>query len=255
MGLSTPQASRLVARALRRLRAALDGDPLVSAPREERYVRLADADPALFAGVREQERPAAVARRATIATGRWRGPADAVDGLGLLVLQGMLLRTVTLDGKPRVELIGPGDLIRSETHEGTSAARASWEAVQPVQLAVLDESLCRWPAVVDALLRRASDRSHPLAVQPAFTDLRRTEDRLLGLFGALADRWGRRVADGWSVAVPLTHDMIAMLVGVHRPSVTTALRRLEREGRVRRTARDRWLLLERPKASALPLAA
>ncbi len=254
MGLSSPQASRLVSRAVRRLRAALDGDALTLAPREDPFVRLADADPDLFAGVPADARPATVARRMALPVGRWRGPVEE-RVLGLLVLDGALLRTVTLDGKPRAELIGPGDLIRRDEYSGSLPAESSWRVVQPAELAVLSESLCRWPSVVDALLRRAANRTHALAVQLAIGDLRRAEDRLLGLFGALADRWGRRVPDGIVISVPLTHEMIAMLVGVHRPAATSALRRLEREGRLRRTARDRWLLTDVRERPALRLAA
>jgi CRP-like cAMP-binding protein len=114
--------------------------------------------------------------------------------------------------------------------------------VEPTELAVLDRSLCRWPSVVDALLRRAADRSHVLAVQLAITDCRRADDRLLGLFDVLAERWGEAADGGVVVSVALTHDMIAMLVGVHRPTVTTTLRALERAGRIRRLGRNRWLL-------------
>jgi CRP-like cAMP-binding protein len=250
MDLSSPQASRLVARALRRLREALDGDALTPAPRTEPYVRLADADPELFDGVDSPAPPAAVARRLTLAPGRWRGPQEARNALGLLVLEGVLLRSVTLDGKPRAELLGPGDLIRGE-----EPSRAAWQVVQGAELAVLDESLCRWPKVVDELLRRADERSHALAMQLAITDLRRAEDRLLGLFRTLAGRWGRRVPDGIAISVPLTHDMLAMLVGVHRPTVTSALRRLERAGRLSRMARHQWLLCERERDTRLPIAA
>ena len=255
MALTHSQASRLVSHALRRLRAALDGDALAVAPREDSYVRLADADPELFAGIPADARLAAVARRVPLAQGRWRGPGHERNALGLLVLSGALLRTVTLDGKPRAELIGPGDLIRRDEHAGSLPAEASWQVVQTADVAVLNESLCRWPSVIDALLRRSADRTHALAVQLAITDLRRAEDRLLSLFRALADRWGHRVPEGLAISVPLTHEMIAMLVGVHRPTVTSGLRRLEHEGRLCRTARDRWLLTEAPQRPSLRLAA
>ncbi len=233
MGLSTPQAARLVRHAIRRLRDALaEVDP----PREEPFVRLAEADPELFAGVGQ----AAVAPRVRVPAGDWGGPQRTREGLGLLVLTGTLLRSVTVDGRPRAELIGPGDVIRRAEGEGD----VGWRAVEPVEFAALSNALCRWPSVVEALLQRASDRSHALAVQLAITDLRRAEDRLLSLFRVLADRWGTQVEGGTKVTVALTHDMIAMLVGVHRPTVTTTLRRLEAEGRLHRDGHDHWLLLE-----------
>jgi RNA polymerase sigma factor (sigma-70 family) len=250
MGITPPQASRLVSRAVRRLREALDGEALTLAPREEPFVRLADADPELCARLPEAARPATVARRVTLAPGRWRGPREERDALGLLVVGGALLRTVTLDGKPRAELIGPGDVI---LHDEPSPAQ--WRVIQPAELAVLSESLRRWPAVVDALLRRAADRTHAFAVQLAIAGLRRSDDRLLTLFRALAERWGQRTQDGIAIPVPLTHETIALLAGVHRPAVRSALRRLEHEGRLRRPARDRWLLAVACERPGLPLAA
>ncbi len=248
MGLSTPQAARLVATAVRRLRAALDGEPMATAPSGPRYVRLAEADPELFAGVPEGARPAAVAERVPLAVGRWRGPRG--EGLGLLVLSGALLRTITLNGRQHAELIGRGDVIRHTDGEHD----ALWRVVEPAELAVLPDTLCRWPAAVDALLRRASDRARGLALQLAITDLRRADDRVLNVFRALADRWGRRLDGDVEITLPLSHDMIAALVGVHRPTVTSALRRLERDGLLRRSRRDRWRLTA-GEARAAALAA
>jgi RNA polymerase sigma-B factor len=255
MGLSPPQASRLVSRAVHRLRAALDDSALPVAPREDPFVRLTDADPDLFAGIPDATRQTTVARRMTLPRGRWRGPGEERKVLGLLVIGGALLRTVTRDGKPRAELIGPGDVICREDPSDSQPTATGWQVVQPAELAVLSESLCQWPAVVEGLLRRAADRTHALAMQLALTDLRRAEDRLLSLFRTLADRWGRRVPDGVAIPVPLTHEMLAMLVGVHRPAATSSLRRLEQQGRLRRTARDRWLLADASPRDALKLAA
>jgi hypothetical protein len=79
-------------------------------------------------------------------------------------------------------------VIRPEESASSLGATSAWHVVQPAELAVLGESLRRWPSVVDALLRRAADRTHGLTVQLAIADMRRAEDRLLGLFRALADR-------------------------------------------------------------------
>jgi CRP-like cAMP-binding protein len=155
--------------------------------------------------------------------------------LGLLVLSGALLRTLSLGGRTHAELLGPGDVIRSAAGERD----ASWRVIAPTELAMLDRSLCRWPSVIDTLLHRAANRSHALAAQLAITDLRRAEDRVLALLRALADRWGKPGPSGVTIDVPLTHEMIAMLVGTHRPAVTTAVHRLDAEGRLRRTL-DGW---------------
>ena len=236
MCLSTPQAARLVARAIGRLRAALDGEPMAVAPSGPRHVLLAEVDPDLFTGVPASARAAAVAALMPVAPGRWRGPQG--EGLGLLVLSGTLLRTITVDGRRHAELLRAGDVIRPADRE----REAQWRAVEATELAALPNTLCRWPGVIDALRRRASERSQLLDLQLAPTDLRRADDRLLNFFRALSDHWGRRVDGGTEITLPLTHEMIAALVGVHRPTATTALRRLERDGVLRRSGRDRWLL-------------
>jgi DNA-binding IclR family transcriptional regulator len=60
------------------------------------------------------------------------------------------------------------------------------------------------------------------------------------------------------VTLPLTHEVLAMLIGAHRPTVTIALQRLTRAGFLIRERSDRWLLtnkaietLEHPESMAL----
>jgi CRP-like cAMP-binding protein len=60
--------------------------------------------------------------------------------------------------------------------------------------------------------------------------LKHVEARLLVQFWQLAERWGRVDRDGIAVTLPLTHELLAKLVGAARPSVTTALGRLAEGG-------------------------
>lgn len=46
-----------------------------------------------------------------------------------------------------------------------------------------------------------------------------------------------------TIDAPLTHEMIAMLVGTHRPAVTTAVRKLDADGQLHRTL-DGWRMPE-----------
>jgi len=64
---------------------------------------------------------------------------------------------------------------------------------------------------------------------------------MLVLLWALAERWGRVSPEGVRVPVSLPHRTLATLVGARRPSVTTALTALAREGLVERTP-EGWLL-------------
>jgi CRP/FNR family transcriptional regulator, cyclic AMP receptor protein len=220
-------------------------------------VRLLDEDPELFQEVapaaRRDARARAVVSVLALRRGPWNGgvpdAGDATGYLGLLVLEGTMIRSVRVARQPRSELIGPGDLARPWEHDGAAASmpfEADWQALEPTRLAILDDrflvTACRWPAVVSAILGRAVRRSHGLALQLAITDVRHIKPRLLLLFWYLADRWGRVGRDGVSIRIPLTHGVIAQLVGAQRPTVSTALQALSREGLLSRRTDRTWLL-------------
>src|SRR5687768_12977533 len=202
----------------------------------ERPVRLIDADPDLFEGLNGstphravQELTVAVLR---VPAGPWHVPPDAGDErLGLLVLDGLLARSVGIAGQRRAELIGPGDLIRpwdpGDDDLVSVRSDVAWDVLQPARLAQLDaafmRSACRIPQVLSELVVRTVRRSQRIALQLAIADVRRVEERLLVLFGHLGDRWGRVTSEGIHVPVRLTHDLIAQLIGAQRPTVTTGL--------------------------------
>ena len=230
--------------------------------------RLFDEDPELFDGVARAEVEHAAARIPVkayeILPGRWTGRLPGGEperGLGVLVVGGVLLRTVEASGRRASELLGPGDLVRPWECEGGGASipfAVRWDALERCRFAALEESTlrtaCRWPAVVGALTGRAARRADWLALQLTISDLRRVDDRLLSLFWHCADRWGSVAPAGIDVPLRVTHDVLAQLVCAQRPTVTAALRRLQRQGFVRRRADRTWLLLRDPPDS-LGLAA
>lgn len=172
--------------------------------------------------------------------GRWV-PEDDEGCVGLLVLEGLLTRSVGLGTRVTTELLGQGDLLRPWDHDAGSAQfpmHWQWSVIEPTRLAVLDRRfaavVARWPAMVDTLVARALRRSRTLAFQLALAQVKRVEDRLLLLMWHLAERWGRVSADGVFMPVPLTHETLAMLVAARRPTVTTALGALVRDGRLER---------------------
>jgi CRP-like cAMP-binding protein len=236
-------------------------------------VVLFDEDPDLSAGIADQQL-AAARRQAQAAVLEIEGPtwdtADireaATDGwLGLFVLEGLMLRRVTVGKRPACELFGPGDVIRPWDADGDYSPlpiTVDWVVLEPGRLAVLDGAfalrVARWPSITSRLMSRIAQRARYLALTQAVTHLPRTYSRLLILFWLLAERWGRVRPDGVSITLPLTHEVLAMLVGAHRPTVTTALQRLAHAGLLTREGADRWLLttlaiesLEQPESVAL----
>jgi hypothetical protein len=168
--------------------------------------------------------------------------------VGLLLIDGMVTRDLLFAGRTTTELLGAGDVMRPwDDDVGFDALpfSASWHVHTPARVAVLDTRVAiasgRWPSVATALHARHVRRVRSLAFQRAITQLPRVDDRLIVLLWALAERWGRVGPDGVRLPVGLPHRTLATLVGARRPSVTTALSGLARDGLVERTE-EGWLL-------------
>jgi CRP/FNR family transcriptional regulator, cyclic AMP receptor protein len=224
-------------------------------------VRLLDVDRSLASALSEQDLE--VARRYAVAdvVELGRGMHDprqfAGEGLlGLLVIDGLLIRQVAVADRRCGELVGPGSVLRPWDDFGEAAPLpfdVSWRVIRETRLAQLDRrflaTIVRWPALIEAFTGRATERAHTLAFNLAIHCLRHVHIRLLALLWHLADRFGRVTSEGTHVPLPLSHSDLAELVGAQRPSVTVALKRLGAEGLVRRHPQDNtWLLGHEPPA-------
>lgn len=185
----------------------------------------------------------------------------AGGGIGLLVLQGLLIRRVGVDGRFGAELLGDGDLLRPWQGEDAQIAlryKTDWRVLEPTRVAVLDrriaERLARYPELIEGLVGRALDRSRELAVNLAIVQHPRVDVRLLMLLWHLADRWGRVGRDGLHVPLRLTHAALGELVAARRPTVSRALSELAEQGLVR-AVEDVWLLSGEPPRELLTLPA
>lgn len=228
------------------------------------FVRVLEEDPELAAGLDatsvQLATRHAIAAVEVVPPGRWeprRPPDGGAGSLGLLVLDGVLLRDVELAQAGCTELIGRGDLLRPwdwDREVTTVKPTVSWTALQPVRLAVLDRRITavlgRWPELVSAIVARAVRRSLTLATNQATSHMTRVDARLELLFWGLADRWGRVAPEGVVLELPLTHHVLGRLVGAQRPSVTTALSDLARRGLVERRDDGAWILRGEPPGSA-----
>ena len=206
---------------------------------------------------RDDARQAGAARVETLKPGVWAEPDDPAryrDGYGLLVCDGLLARRVNLERFECTELLGQGDLLRPWTFEGMAVASiptgVTWNVLEPVRLAVLDRrfalAVAQWPEITAALMDRIVRRARWLAFQLAVVNLVRVDIRLLVILWHYADRWGRMTKDGALLTMPLTHSVLAGVVGARRPSVTTALGRLQDEGLIERRQDGSWLLHGEP---------
>jgi CRP/FNR family transcriptional regulator, cyclic AMP receptor protein len=198
----------------------------------------------------------AIARVETLDKGLWDEPDSPEahrDGFGLLVLEGMLARRVTLGRFDCTELLGQGDLLRPWNFTGSFASvpsKVTWNVVQPVRMARLDRqfalTVSPWPEIGSSLMDRIVQRARWLAFQLAVCHVVRVDTRLLLMMWHFADRWGRMTKDGARISLPVTHGVLASVVGARRPSVTTALGRLQDKGAIERLPDGAWLLLGSP---------
>jgi hypothetical protein len=199
------------------------------------------------------------ALEARVPAGDWAANAVVAGdgGIGLLLLEGMLISRVGVHGRYSAELLGEGDLLRpwgTDDHSGLTGVGSRWTVLEPLRVALLDAQfaghLGRYPELSARLFARALQRARNLAVNMAIVHHARVDVRLHLLFWHLAGRWGRVRSDGTVLPLRLTHRVLAELVAARRPTVTSALSDLARRGLVRSVG-DVWLLSGEPPADPL----
>jgi CRP-like cAMP-binding protein len=229
-------------------------------------IRVLEEDPDLGPGIGQDQwklaMAAAVAPTFDFDPGPWRFvPKPDHAGFGALILTGMMI--VRLDAGPRshVELLGEGDVVSPWVSTGQdlaipSALNAS--VIARLRVAFLDRRFAlrtaRWPELHAAVIHRVITRTRRLSLQAAINGVPRIEERLELTLWELANRFGRVTRDGIVVELPVTHEQLADIVAAQRPSVSTAIGRLQAHGRVVRAGRHRWLLPGEPPQTLLSLA-
>lgn len=161
--------------------------------------------------------------------------------LGFLLLRGLVLYEVAVCGRVTAEILGPGDVVRPWARvDGVLASESRWTALNQVLIAdlgELDTSGTIGREVMEALVIRSGDRANASAIQRSIATHVRVDVRVLAYLWHLADRFGVVVPGAVRLDLPLTHAVLARLVGARRPTVTTALQRLMQLGYLRREKR------------------
>jgi CRP/FNR family transcriptional regulator, cyclic AMP receptor protein len=184
------------------------------------------------------------------------------DLLGLVVIDGLLIRSVHVAERRCGELVGPGSLLRPWDHFGNYAPMpfdVRWRVLEPCRLALLDQRItivaARWPALMHRIVARAVERSHSLALDVAIHCLQHVELRLLVLMWHLADRFGHVTTEGTVIPLKLSHGDLAELIGSQRPSVSSRLAQLAASGQVVRRDDRTWLLRGEPPSEVRDMRA
>ncbi|HEX2105104.1 MAG TPA: helix-turn-helix domain-containing protein [Solirubrobacteraceae bacterium] len=223
-------------------------------PLEARAASLLDIDAEL--GDTLDPRHLAEARaRAVVAvvdlpSGPW-SPAP-IEELGsrpfaILVVDGLLVREVLLAGSTATELLGPGDLVDFRpADDALLPTTIQWSVPEAAEVAIIDDRILAmlrsWPLIGRILLERAARRAGRLATHRAIAQLPRVDERLLALFGHVAEHWGRVGTAGMVIPLHLTHETLGRLIGARRPTVSLALKELSTAGMLERRADGAWLL-------------
>ena len=201
-----------------------------------------------FAAARDAVRVSVLRLDESEIRGKWGDGAAHLAGL--MLVEGALLREVRAAKRVTAELLGPGDVIRPFEEDGEEdlpvRAQICWRTVHPVTLAVIDRralaAMASFPSVSASVVARAVRRAQRQSVNLSISHMVRIADRLLLFFWHMATNWGRVTRDGVVIDMPLTHSQLALLVGSERPSVTTALGALDRDGMVNRLENRSWVL-------------
>jgi CRP/FNR family transcriptional regulator, cyclic AMP receptor protein len=216
-------------------------------------IALLDVDPDLAAGASAADRDRS--GRLTVPVFRLAaGPMpepprhDGRPHLGFLLLKGLLLYEVSVNSRATAELLGPGDLVRPWSREqpGLLPSATKWTVLEQALLGDLgpveSARFANSRDVVESLVMRSADRVEAAAMQRSIAAHVRVDVRVLAYLWHLADRFGVVVPGAVRLNLPLTHAVLARLVGARRPTVTTALQRLTQLGYLRRENRAFVLL-------------
>jgi hypothetical protein len=186
----------------------------------------------------------------TVPPGTWSLAAASRRGraLGIIVVDGVLLRDVQLGGRRAMQLVGPGDVVlTSPTPSEALDVRVEWLAAVQTRIAVLDDGLqvpfAMWPGLALGLIESMGRQTARLAVHAAIAHLPRVDQRLEAMFWQLAERWGHVTPSGIHIPLALTHELLARLVGGRRPTISLALAELAERGVLLRRPDRTWLII------------
>jgi CRP/FNR family cyclic AMP-dependent transcriptional regulator len=220
----------------------------------EAFVNLLDVEPDLAARLRDDDRVEAAQqlrmRVLEAPAGAWSvDSGERPRPLGFMVVEGLLLQEVRLASRSAMQLLGPGDVVLPGcASDEMLEAQLRWSAAVASRVAILDERVLQgcfglWPGLGLGLVERTGSQLMRTATHAAIAQLPRVDQRLEAMFWDLAGRWGHVTPSGIHLPLPLSHEVLARLVGGRRPTITLALKALADRGIVARRPDRTWLLV------------
>jgi CRP-like cAMP-binding protein len=155
-----------------------------------------------------------------------------------------LFKTLPDNRSINLGLLGPNTIFAQEDHYEGLSTGATAQAVVDSTLSIIDTEdlaglIAESPDLAVAVVHGMNRRLTELQTLVEHLLLRDTAVRLVTALYTLAKGFGRPTADGMTaIALPLTHQALANMIGSNRVTVTRKLIELQRDGVVRSLGRN-----------------
>jgi CRP/FNR family transcriptional regulator, cyclic AMP receptor protein len=164
---------------------------------------------------------------------------DVASSMILLKIGSIKLWKVTEDGRElTLDIRNAGDFLgESSLIEEDSIYPISASCLEPTHGCGIDkkvfESLIKEiPSFGLAVIRNLSRRIDHLTGKLGALSEPNMEEKLYQVLVSVAKQVGYQSKEGWSLDLHLTHEEIGFLAGIHRVSVTRALKKLRNKGKI-----------------------
>ena len=178
------------------------------------------------------------------------------NAFGATVLDGLVMSARQIGEQTGIQLLGPGDvLMPGGDPTPVWLSEVELRASSSLRMALFGSELllacARWPHLIQGLYECVGDQMQRLCAQLVICQLPRVDERVLAMMWLLAESWGQVTPGGVRLPLALTHETLGALIGARRPTVTLALRKLNRQGALLHQDAG-WLLLDPPPEPAEP---
>ncbi len=175
-----------------------------------------------------------------------------VDG-GYIVCEGLIKQSLLVDSRRLLwRFVGSGQLIVEDVLSGCKVYRTQAEVLEDSQVLHIPRqsflTLCsRFPHILEPVLRGLAGESFDVLTRLTAAAYSGMKEQLAALLWLLQERFGRDSAEGRVIALELSLQELAEMLGVSRQAASEAFHALEARGLVHRWGR--WLLI--PKLEGL----
>lgn len=182
-------------------------------------------------------------------------PMDAADGVLLLAEGRIKLCSLTAEGKQAIlAFIEAGELFGELALLGDSVRDEHAETVVPSTVILLPRDeleglMTESPQLALGVTRLIGWRRKRIERRLKTLLFRSNRQRVIHLLLELAEQYGQPTADGVVLAVKLSHQDLASIIGATRETVTVLLGELQLEGMLK-VARQRLVIRELPRLAA-----